>query len=246
MVEEKADFNEVERRDSASQDPQSQAREDAERENERRDEAARQAVRDLRETIKTADEDTLRLLLTEARTHYGWQDRDVPDDTLRELYDIAKMGPTSMNQQPMRLIFVRSQEAKRKLEPMLMEGNRPKMMSAPVTAIVGYDTRFFEKLPEIYPPNPDAKKIFEGKETMAELNAFRNGTLQGAYLMIAARAVGLDVGGMSGFDNAKVDEAFFAGTGIKSNFLVNLGYADESKIFRRLPRLAFDDVATVL
>lgn len=240
------DVNQVERDDSAGQDAENKRKEAERIENERQDEAARQRVRDLREHIRTADPDTIRLLFTEARTHYGWQDRDVPEDKLRELYDIAVYGPTSMNQQPMRLIFIRSQDAKKKLEPMLMEGNRPKMMSAPVTAIIGYDTKFYERLPETFPPNPDAKKIFEGKEEMAETNAFRNGTLQGAYFMLAARAVGLDVGGMSGFDNKKVDEAYFAGTGVKSNFLCNLGYADESKIFRRLPRLPFDDVAQIL
>jgi len=213
---------------------------------ERLDEAAREAVRALRRTITRADGDTMRLLLTEARTHYGWQDRPVPEDTLRELYDIAKMGPTSMNQQPMRLVFVRSAEAKAKLEPALMEGNKAKTMAAPVTAIVGYDTRFFERLAEVFPPNPDARSIFEGKEELAATNAFRNGTLQGAWLIIGARAVGLDVGPMSGFNNAAVDEAFFAGTSVKSNFLCNLGYADETKIFRRLPRLSFDDVAEIV
>ena len=190
----------------------------------------------------TADEATLQLLFTEARTHYGWQDRDVAEETLKALYDIAKMGPTSMNQQPMRVIFVRSEDAKDRLEPALFEANRPKMRSAPVTAIIAHDLNFWEELPTVFPPNPDAQNIFKDNATAAQVNAFRNGTLQGAYVMLAARAVGLDVGGMSGFDNAKLDEEFFHGTSVKSNFLVNLGYADTSKIFRRLPRLDFETV----
>lgn len=194
----------------------------------------------------TADEATLQLLFTEARTHYGWQDRDVAEETLKALYDIAKMGPTSMNQQPMRVIFVRSEDAKDRLEPALFEANRPKMRSAPVTAIIAHDLNFWEELPTVFPPNPDAQNIFKDNATAAQVNAFRNGTLQGAYVMLAARAVGLDVGGMSGFDNAKLDEEFFHGTSVKSNFLVNLGYADTSKIFRRLPRLEFETVCETL
>ena len=194
----------------------------------------------------TADEATLQRLFTEARTHYGWQDRDVAGETLKALYDIAKMGPTSMNQQPMRVIFVRSEDAKDRLEPALFEANRPKMRSAPVTAIIAHDLNFWEELPTVFPPNPDAQNIFKDNATAAQVNAFRNGTLQGAYVMLAARAVGLDVGGMSGFDNAKLDEEFFHGTSVKSNFLVNLGYADTSKIFRRLPRLDFETVCETL
>ena len=209
--------------------------------NEARDAAAAFQARAL-----IADDTTLQLLFTEARTHYGWQDRDVSDDTLRALFEIAKMGPTSMNQQPMRVIFVRSAAAKDRLEPALFEGNRPKMRSAPVTAIIAYDLNFWEELPNVFPPNPQAQDIFKNNATAAQVNAFRNGTLQGAYFMLVARAVGLDVGGMSGFDNAKLDEEFFHGTSLKSNFLVNLGYADTSKIFRRLPRLDFDQVCETL
>jgi 3-hydroxypropanoate dehydrogenase len=210
------------------------------------DEAARDAAKAFQAQGHVADEITLKLLLTEARTHYGWQDRDVADETLRALYDIAKMGPTSMNNQPMRVLFVRSAEAKDRLEPALNEGNRPKMRQAPVTAIIAYDLNFWEELPRNFPPNPGAADIFRNNAGAAQVNAFRNGTLQGAYLMLAARAVGLDVGPMSGFDNAKVDEEFFHGTSIKSNFLVNLGYADTSRIFRRLPRMAFDDVCETI
>ncbi|MEM8811790.1 MAG: malonic semialdehyde reductase [Pseudomonadota bacterium] len=210
------------------------------------DEAAREAAKAMQVQGLKADTTTLELLFTEARTHYGWQDRDVPEETLRELYDIAKMGPTSMNQQPMRVVFIRTKEAKDRLEPALMEGNRPKMRSAPTTALIAYDLNFWEELPRLFPPNPAAQDIFRANATAAQVNAFRNGTLQGAYFMLAARAVGLDVGAMSGFDNKKVDEEFFHGTSIKSNFLVNLGYADTSKIFRRLPRFDFNDVCQTL
>ncbi len=210
------------------------------------DKEARDAAAAFQARALTADDTTLQLLFTEARTHYGWQDRDVSDETLRALFEIAKMGPTSMNQQPMRVIFVRSEAAKDRLEPALFEGNRPKMRSAPVTAIIAYDLNFWEELPNVFPPNPQAQDIFKNNATAAQINAFRNGTLQGAYFMLAARAVGLDVGGMSGFDNAKLDEEFFHGTSLKSNFLVNLGYADTSRIFRRLPRLPFDQVCETL
>lgn len=206
------------------------------------DQAAREVAKVFQSQELKADDTTLKLLFTEARTHYGWQDRDVSEDTLKELYEIAKMGPTSMNQQPMRVIFVRSGDAKDRLEPALFEANRPKMRTAPVTAILAYDLNFWEELPKVFPPNPGAQDIFKNNTTAAQINAFRNSTLQGAYFMLAARAVGLDIGGMSGFDNAAVDEEFFHGTSLKSNFLVNLGYADTTKIFRRLPRLSYDKV----
>lgn len=207
---------------------------------------ARKGAVELKKRIKKADPDTLALLLTEARTHYGWRDTPVTDEQLQELYDIAKMGPTSMNQQPMRLLFVRSAEAKEKLAPALNEPNIPKMMGAPVTAIVAYDAAFYENLPITFPLNPNAREIFSENSVAAAANAFRNGTLQGAYFMLAARAIGLDVGGMSGFNNALVDETFLANTSWKSNFLCNIGYAEESKIFRRLPRLPFDQVTRII
>lgn len=210
------------------------------------DEAARAAARAFQSQNLTADETSLKLLFTEARTHYGWQDRDVSEDTLRDLFEIAKMGPTSMNQQPMRVVFIRSSDAKNRLEPALFEANRPKMRAAPVTTIIAYDLNFWEELPKLFPPNPGAQDIFKTNATAAQVNAFRNGTLQGAYFMLAARAVGLDIGAMSGFDNAKVDEEFFHGTSIKSNFLVNLGYADTSKIFRRLPRMDYEEVCETI
>jgi len=210
------------------------------------DTQAREDAVELKKRITKADPDTLALLLTKARTHYGWRDIPVTDEQLQELYDIARMGPTSMNQQPMRLLFVRSAEAKEKLAPALNEPNVPKMMGAPVTAIVAYDAAFYENLPTTFPLNPNAREIFSENSVAAAANAFRNGTLQGAYLMLAARAIGLDVGGMSGFNNALVDELFLVNTSWKSNFLCNMGYAEESKIFRRLPRLPFDQVAKII
>jgi 3-hydroxypropanoate dehydrogenase len=213
---------------------------------EQADAQARLDAAALKKKISRADPDTLALLFTEARSHNRWRDEAVSEAQLRALYDIAKMGPTSLNQQPMRLVFVQSAEAKKKLAPALTERNQPKMLSAPVTAIIAYDMEFYQKLPELFPLNPKISAVFEGNEANTATNAFRNGTLQGAYFMLAARAVGLDVGPMSGFDNALVDEAFFAGTPVKSNFLCPLGYADETKIFRRLPRLDFDEVAQLV
>jgi 3-hydroxypropanoate dehydrogenase len=205
--------------------------------------AAQQKVRELRSRVTAADAATLDLLFRDARTHYGWQQRAVSDETLRAIYELAKWGPTSMNQQPMRLLFVSSEAAKEKLKPALGPANQPKMMSAPVTAIIAYDMKFYENLPKVFPPNPNASQIFSGNADLAEANAIRNGNLQAAYFMIAARAMGLDIGAMSGFDNAAVDRLFFEGSSWRSNFLCNLGYGDESKIFARLPRLAFDEVA---
>ena len=180
-----------------------------------------------------------------AHTHNAWTDKPVPDETLRRMYDILKFGPTSANCSPARFVFVRSKAAKEKLKPALSPGNLDKTMAAPVTVIVGYDTEFYEKLPRLF-PHTDARSWFVGKPGFIESSAFRNGTLQGAYMIVAARAVGLDCGPMSGFDNAKVDEAFFAGTTVKSNFLCNLGYGDASKLFPRSPRLAFEEACKVV
>ncbi len=210
------------------------------------DKAAQQAVEDLRAGGGAIDRYTLRVLLTGARTHYGWQARPVEDATLRELHDIMKWGPTSQNQQPLRVVYLKSPDAREKLRPALNEPNIPKTMTAPVTAILCYDTAFYENLPTVFPPNPDAIDLYNGKPDFAEKSAFRNGTLQAAYFIIAARAVGLDCGPMSGFKNAVVDDAFLGDTTWKSNFLCNLGYADASKIFRRLPRLEFDQVTKSL
>ena len=181
-------------------------------------------------------------LFREARTHNRWQDRPVPDATLQQLYDLLKWGPTSANCSPARFVFIRTREGKEKLRPALSSGNTEKTMTAPVTVIVAYDPQFYEHLPMLFPHNPDAKAWFTSNAQLAQETAFRNGTLQGAYLMVAARALGLDVGAMSGFDNAKVDAAFFAGNGWKSNFLVNLGYGDPAGLYGRLPRFGFDEV----
>jgi 3-hydroxypropanoate dehydrogenase len=189
----------------------------------------------------TIDAAGLELLFKEARSHNKWTDEPVSDETIRELYDILKFGPTSANSSPARFVFVRTREGKEKLAPALSSGNMDKTMSAPVTVIVAYDPKFFEKLPQLFPHNPDAISWFTSNDSLAATTAFRNGTLQGAYLMIAARSLGLDTGAMSGFDNAKVDSAFFSGNGWRSNFLVNLGHGDPAGLFNRSPRLSFDE-----
>ena len=183
-------------------------------------------------------------LFRQARTYNAF-DGEVSDDTLRQLYDLMKWGPTTANICPARLVFVKSVEAKARLGPALDEGNHKKTMAAPVTVIVGYDMAFYEKSPVLF-PHTDSKSWFDTKpEAALETIALRNGSLQGAYLLLAARALGLDCGPMSGFDNAKVDAAFFAGTTIRSNFLVNLGHGDRGSIFARSPRLSFDEAARI-
>lgn len=204
---------------------------------------AQSAVRDLRQRKSRLDADSIDLILADARSHYAWQDKPVPDAVLRELYDITAAGPTSMNTCPARFIFVTSPEGKARLAKSLKDKNIDKMMEAPVTAIIAHDLEFWRELPFLF-PHEDRRPHFEGKPEHSEVTAFRNGTLQGAYFMIAARALGLDVGAMSGFSNAAVDAEFYAGTTLKSNFLCNLGYADESALFQRLPRFAFDQVCT--
>ena len=179
-------------------------------------------------------------LFREARTQNKWTDRPIPDETLHELYDLLKMGPTSANCSPARFVFVRTKEGKDRLAPALSSGNLEKTMSAPVTVIVAYDPKFYDKLPYLF-PHADAKVWFTSNAALAEETAFRNSTLQGAYLMVAARALGIGVGAMSGFDKAKVDEAFFSESGWKANFLVNLGHGDPSGLFGRSPRLPFDE-----
>ncbi|MDD4977142.1 MAG: malonic semialdehyde reductase [Gallionella sp.] len=184
-------------------------------------------------------------LFLQAHTLNAWQDKPVADELLQRLYDNLRWAPTSMNCSPARIVFVKSADAKAKLDTALMEGNRAKSMAAPVTAIIAYDTRFFEQLPKLFPPNPKARDMFAGNAALADITAFRNGTLQGAYLILAARALGLDCGPMSGFDNAKVDELFFAGTTYKSNFLCNLGYGDVKGIYPRAPRLSFAEACSI-
>lgn len=192
------------------------------------------------------DQYTLDLMFRNARTHSAWLDKPVPDDLLRQVYDLARMGPTSANMCPMRIVFVKSPAAKERLKPALDPGNVDKSMAAPVTAVIGMDIRFYEKLPKLF-PHTDARAWFKDRpDNVLEYIALRNSSLQGAYFMLAARALGLDCGPMSGFDNAKLDAEFFAGTTIKSNFLCNLGYGDASKLHPRSPRLDFDEACQIV
>lgn len=185
-------------------------------------------------------------LFLEARTHNAWLDRPVADDLLKRAWFLARMGPTSANCSPMRIVFIKSAEAKARLKPALMEGNRAKTMAAPVTAIFGNDSQFYDLLPKLF-PHTDARAWFAGtdKEAVAATTAFRNGTLQAAYFMLAARAGGLDCGPMSGFDNAWVDREFFPGGRVKSNFICNLGYGDPAALFPRNPRLEFEEACSI-
>ncbi|MFM0226826.1 malonic semialdehyde reductase [Paraburkholderia dipogonis] len=184
-------------------------------------------------------------LFREARTHNGWQQKTVEDAVLKQLIELVLLGPTSANSSPGRFVFVKTQDGKEKLRPALSPGNLEKTMAAPVTAIVGMDMAFYEHLPKLF-PHADARSWFAGNDKAIADTAFRNSTLQGGYLILAARALGLDTGAMSGFDAAKVDEAFFGGTTVKSNFLINLGYGDPSKLFPRSPRFAFDEAARIV
>ncbi|MFT4619778.1 MAG: 3-hydroxypropanoate dehydrogenase [Sulfitobacter sp.] len=204
---------------------------------------AQDDVRALRGRIDRLAKDQLDLILTDARSHYAWQDKPVPDALLREIVEITMAGPTSMNTCPARIVFVTSDAGKERLAKSLKPANVAKMMGAPVTAIIAHDLNFWTQLPFLF-PHEDRRHFFEGKTKHCEDTAFRNGTLQGAYFMIAARAVGLDVGAMSGFSNEIVDQEFFAGTSRRSNFLCNLGYADEAALFQKLPRFAFEQVCT--
>ncbi len=191
------------------------------------------------------DQAALDILFNTARSHRDWKDAAVGDDRLRAVYDLLKIAPTSANCSPGRFVFVASDAAKEKLRPCLSRGNVDKTMAAPVTAIVAHDLDFHERLPELY-PFADARSWFTGNNALIEETAFRNGTLQGAYLIIACRALGLDCGPMSGFDNAKVDAAFFEGTPYRSNFLCNIGHGDGSVLEPRAPRLDFDTVCRIL
>ncbi len=204
---------------------------------------AQDAVRRLREQRPTLDDLSIDVILTNARSHYAWQDKPVSTELLHRLYEITADGPTSMNTCPARFIFVTSDAGKQRLAKSLKAKNIDKMMDAPVTAIIAHDLEFWRDLPFLF-PHEDRRPHFEGKPEHSETTAFRNGTLQGAYFMIAARALGLDVGAMSGFSNEIVDQEFFAGTTLKSNFLCNLGYADESALFQKLPRFPFDKVCS--
>lgn len=208
----------------------------------------------------TVDDKTLDTLFREARTYMKWLPRPIADKTLHELWDVIKWAPTSANAEPARFAFLRSKESKERLRPALAPLNVEKTMTAPVTVIVGYDLRFYERLPKLFPQNPGMAKLFENNPEMVETTAKRNSSLQGAYMILAARALGLDCGAMSGFDNAKVDEEFFAAGKpcfgcdqeffpeghVKTNFLCNLGYGDPASLHPRLPRLSFNEACSLL
>lgn len=191
------------------------------------------------------DSQCLAQLFTGARTQNGWLDKPLPEDTITQLYDLVKFGPTSANCSPARFIFVATAAGKERLSPALSSGNRDKTRAAPLTVIVGHDPAFYDKLPELF-PHTDARPWFTSTPGVAEETAFRNGTLQGGYMIMAARALGLDCGPMSGFDVPMVETAFMADTGWKANFLINIGYGDPSAVFDRLPRLAFDDACQIV
>jgi 3-hydroxypropanoate dehydrogenase len=191
------------------------------------------------------DKKALDQLFFEARTYNDWLDKPVSDAQLHQLHDLLRMAPTSANCCPGRFVFVKSDEAKEKLRPCLMEGNVDKTMNAPVCVIIGQDLEFYEKLPQLF-PHTDARSWFVGKEKFIESTAFRNSTLQGGYLIMAARALGLDCGPMSGFSPKKINETFFAGTNIKANFICNLGYGDPKSLFDRSPRFDFDEACEII
>ncbi|MGA7750060.1 MAG: malonic semialdehyde reductase [Gallionella sp.] len=191
------------------------------------------------------DDRSLDIIFREARTHNVWLDKPVSDALLQQIYDLMKWAPTSANCSPARIVFVRSASAKQRLLPAMAPGNVDKTRTAPVTAIIAHDTEFYEKLPKLF-PQADARSWFAGNQALIDTTAFRNGTLQGAYLILAARALGLDAGPMSGFDNAKLDKEFFPDGKIKSNFLINLGYGDHAKLFPRNPRLPFAEAVQIL
>jgi 3-hydroxypropanoate dehydrogenase len=195
---------------------------------------------------KVVSDESLAVIFREARTYSAWLDKPIDDALLRQVYDLARLGPTSANMCPMRVVFVKSKEGKEKLKPALDAGNVAKTMSAPVTAILAMDVHFFEMLPKLF-PHADAKAWFKDlPANVLEYTALRNSSLQGAYFMLAARSLGLDCGPMSGFDNGKVDAAFFAGTTVKSNFLCNLGHGDPSKLYPRSPRLSFEEACRMV
>jgi 3-hydroxypropanoate dehydrogenase len=215
---------------------------------------------DKRMASKLNDEG-LDLLFRHARTHNAWLDKPVGAGLLRELYELMKMGPTSTNGSPARIVFLTTPQAKQRLLPALLPANVDKTLTAPVTAIIGYDVKFYDRLPQLFPHNPAARGWFVDKPELAEITALRNSSLQGAYFIVAARALGLDCGPMSGFDHAMVDHEFFAGASnkpdefqfeffadshVKSNFLCNLGYGDATKLFPRSPRLDFDEACAIL
>lgn len=194
---------------------------------------------------KPVSEEAIAQLFTQARTHHVWTDQSVSDEQLRALHELAKWGPTSANSLPMRIVYVRSEEGKEKLYPALFGSNGDQVRAAPVTAIISYDEKFYNHLPKLFPAM-DVKPMFESNAELSGFTALQSGSLQGAYFMLAARALGLDVGPMGGFDRAQVDEAFFKGTSWKSNFLCNIGYGDDSKLYPRGPRFEFAEVCKIV
>jgi 3-hydroxypropanoate dehydrogenase len=191
------------------------------------------------------DQAVLATLFSDARSHNGWLDKPVSQSQLQQLYDLVKWAPTSANCEPARIVFVQSDDARAKLADCMAAGNADKVKAAPVTAIIGMDMAFLDKLPELF-PHADARSWFAGNQPLIEATAFRNSSMQGGYFILAARALGLDVGPMSGFDAGKVDAAFFAGTTVKVNFVCSIGHGDASKLFARSPRLSFEDACSVL
>lgn len=190
------------------------------------------------------DQHALDTLFNEARTHGEWLDTPVTDEQLRQIYDLMKWGPTSANSSPARLVLAHSPKAKEKLAACMAAGNVEKVKAAPVTAIIGMDMEFYEKLPQLF-PHTDARSWFAGKPKAIEATAFRNSSLQGAYFIIAARALGLDCGPMSGFDEEKINAAFFAGTPVRVNFVCSIGYGDRGKLHPRSPRLSFEEACRI-
>ena len=207
--------------------------------------AAQEKFKDLKDRTNPLDEEGLNLIFGEARSMNGWQNKAVSDVMIHSLYDLVKMGPTSTNCSPARFVFVKSDAEKAKLESALMPNNIPKVMTAPVVAIIAYDLDFSNHMTKLF-PHMDVAPMYKGNDEMNVSTAFRHSSLQGAYLMMVARAMGLDCGPMSGFDNQLIDETFFSDTNIKSNFLCCIGYGDSTKIFQRLPRLDFDEVCKII
>jgi 3-hydroxypropanoate dehydrogenase len=206
---------------------------------------AQQDIVAMRARLSHLDDTELDLLFREARSHNGWSNKPVGDELLRRLHELVIMGPTSANCSPQRIVFLRSDAAKQRLVPTLSKGNLDKVLTAPVVAILAYDTHFYDRLDYLF-PHVNAKPWFTSSEKLALETAFRNATLQGAYFIIAARALGLDAGPMSGFENPKVDAEFFANSTVKSNFICSLGYGDETKVRKHLPRFKFEDVCQIL
>ena len=201
---------------------------------------AQQEIRDLRSRITRLSNDAIDLILTGARSHYGWQDKPVLDEDLEKIFHIMSAGPTSNNGHPTHIFFMRTDEAKQRLVPALKGNNVEKCLTAPVCAVLAYDMKFYKRMPELFPHDPNKGQMFIDNPRRCAEDAFRNGSLQGAYFMIAARALGFDVGPISGFDNDTLDEEMFKGTTLKSNFLCNVGYGDESSVWQKLPRPSFD------